>query len=118
MEKEGEKKKLKISLLAYGSMVQQPHSTHYNARLKLSSEFSLSSISFHCALLRLSSRNTNHARITLVPHQDGVAVPVYAAEVKTSDLDVAIANIRKREGFHVQVCFFVFSFLFFSRHPR
>jgi len=91
---------MRIANLAYGSIVNQPHSQNYGGKLQVKHEFrKVTNVSIPLIFGRLSSaKNSSKSRVTLVTDKKGVECPLYYAESEHTNLIKAINEMKSREG--------------------
>jgi hypothetical protein len=89
----------RTAVLAWGSLVNQPESPVYGAKLEIEGNFvEASGLKLPIRMSRLSSANTDNRRYTLVIDQNATDEKVYAAVSKLRNLAQAKENLQKREG--------------------
>lgn len=94
-----EEQPLRIALLAYGSLIQEPVNRTNGVVLATEGEWKESTISLPISLLRLSSKGLSHERATrVVDNTFGTPLKAWYVPMKSRLLDEAMQNLAGREG--------------------
>lgn len=88
-----------VAVLAWGSLVNQVESPVYGSKLEIETSFAIADrLKLPIRMSRLSSKDTDNRRITLVIDRNATDEKVYAATSAYHNLQQARANLRAREG--------------------
>lgn len=93
----------RTAILAWGSLVHQLDSPVYNAKLEIEGNFEeASGLKLPIRMSRLSSKDNENRRFTLVIDRNASDEKVYAASSKFRTLAEAKENLQNREGMPTQ----------------